>query len=379
MSLLGLARSSGARVVHASRRYERSAVEQEKRVEKALAKEGIELRLHSGGLLHEPDGIRNQAGTPFLAFSAFWRAASALHVARPLPEPEGMPPSPGEPVDSASFAEQLSRLKLKPKVAWGAGLRETWTAGEAAAQSRLAAFAEAAMAAYKDARDLPGELGTSRLSPHLRFGEVSPRQAWAAALPGRGDGPSTFMKELGWREFSYYLLHHFPHLERAPLRSEFEGFPWEHNAEWLRLWQRGRTGYPIVDAGMRELWQTGWMHNRVRMIVASFLVKDLRIHWIEGARWFWDTLVDADLANNTQGWQWTAGCGADAAPYFRVFNPILQGIKFDPSGRYVRRWVPEVASRANADLHAPYGRPVVDHFEARGAALAAFDRIKKNK
>ncbi|MDP2138282.1 MAG: FAD-binding domain-containing protein [Candidatus Didemnitutus sp.] len=260
------------------------------------------------------------------------------------------------------------------------------------------------MDAYAAQRNSPEVDGTSVLSPHLHFGEISPRQIWAAVRRVGKDtglfpssrGAQIFLSEIGWREFAHHLLLHFPHTPEEPLRAEFAAFPWSRNAAHLAAWQQGRTGYPIVDAGMRQLWHTGWMHNRVRMIVASFLVKHLRLSWREGAAWFWNTLVDADLANNTLGWQWSAGCGADAAPYFRIFNPMLQGAKFDPAGRYTRRWVPELAKVPTRFLHCPweapadvldragmclgrdYPRPVVDHPAARAAALAALKGIRKH-
>ncbi|NWG46472.1 MAG: deoxyribodipyrimidine photo-lyase, partial [Alphaproteobacteria bacterium] len=278
----------------------------------------------------------------------------------------------------------------------------SWTPGEAGARERLAAFLAEAAPAYAADRDRPDRAGTSRLSPHLHFGEISPRTIFAAVrhaeesgrLPGKA--ADKFRAELGWREFAHSLLFHHPELPHTPLREAFASFPWGEDEAALRAWQRGRTGYPIVDAGMRELWHTGWMHNRVRMIVASFLVKDLLIPWQKGAAWFWDTLVDADLANNAASWQWVAGCGADAAPYFRVFNPVLQGEKFDPEGAYVRRWVPELARLPDAFIHKPwqadirtlkeagvglgtsYPEPMVDHADARTRALAAFEELKSS-
>ncbi|MCB1119235.1 MAG: deoxyribodipyrimidine photo-lyase, partial [Chlamydiia bacterium] len=274
---------------------------------------------------------------------------------------------------------------LPQKPDWAGGLRETWHPGETGAQDRLATFLDETVANYHDDRDRPDIEATSRLSPHLAFGEISPAQCWHAAAahaeqqPGARKGVEKFLKELGWREFSYHLLFHTPSLPVAPFRQEFAAFPWDGTEDALERWQRGRTGYPIVDAGLRELWHTGWMHNRVRMIVASFLTKHLNIHWHSGAEWFWDTLVDADLANNSASWQWVAGCGADAAPYFRIFNPILQGQKFDPQGTYIRHWVPELADVPLKHLNTPwevappnYPPPLVDHQQARQDALNRF-------
>ena len=281
-------------------------------------------------------------------------------------------------------------------------MRSAWQPGEAGAAGHLRTFLALAFDGYSEQRNRPAVPGTSRLSPHLHFGEISPRQIWhglknSAAKRGLAKAAwrdSQFLAEVGWREFAHHLLVHFPHTPAKPLRPAFAKFPWRKNAAGLRAWQQGRTGYPIVDAGMRELWATGWMHNRVRMIVASFLVKDLLLSWTEGAAWFWDTLVDADLAQNTLGWQWTAGCGADAAPYFRVFNPVSQGEKFDPRGHYVRRWCPELAKLPDAWLHRPweapvemltraglqlgrdYARPIVNHAVARVEALQALASLK---
>jgi deoxyribodipyrimidine photo-lyase len=293
----------------------------------------------------------------------------------------------------------LEDWELEPvKPDWAGALRETWTPGEAGARHRLGQFLDDALAQYGGARDLPGIDGTSRLSPHLAFGEISPRQVWhavhAAGEGGTAKGAAAYLRELYWREFSYHLLFHFPHFPDAPFRPAFADFPWESDAKALRAWQRGRTGYPIVDAGMRQLWAMGWMHNRVRMVAASFLVKHLLIPWQTGEAWFWDTLVDADLANNAASWQWVAGSGADAAPYFRVFNPVLQGEKFDPKGDYVRHYVPELAKLGDKHLHAPweapldvlaqagvmlgdqYPTPIVDHGAARKRALEAYQAVK---
>jgi len=297
-------------------------------------------------------------------FTPFWRtclsavigfmpaAAPALEKTRPLP------------------SLQLHELALEPSVDWAKGLRAAWRPGEAGALSMLRRFLEKALAHYPDGRDRPADALTSRLSPHLHFGEISPRQVWAACATHRGIASKAFIRQLGWREFAHHLLYHFPHTAGAPMRPQFARFPWRQNPRRLKAWQDGRTGYSFVDASMRELRATGWMHNRVRMVAGSFLVKDLLLSWIEGARWFWDTLVDADLANNTLGWQWVAGCGADAAPYFRIFNPVAQAEKFDPRGDYVRRWVPEIDTPG-------YPRPMVNHAQARDRALDALAAIKK--
>ncbi|HCR66218.1 MAG TPA: deoxyribodipyrimidine photolyase, partial [Oceanicaulis sp.] len=280
---------------------------------------------------------------------------------------------------------------------WSGGLDDNWTPGEAAAHGRLGQFLQHSVTAYSDRRNLPAEHGTSKLSPHLHFGEISPRQVWHAVKRSdhaQSEGADTYLSEIAWREFSYNLLYHFPDLPEANFQSKFDGFEWTGQEKDLEAWRRGRTGYPIVDAGMRELWATGWMHNRVRMIVASFLIKDLMIDWREGEAWFWDTLVDADLSSNSASWQWTAGSGADAAPYFRVFNPVGQSEKFDPDGDYLRMWLPELTKLPNKAIHAPwmadasvlrqagvslgetYPEPIVDHGEARKRALAAFEKIK---
>ena len=301
----------------------------------------------------------------------------------------------------------MADLSLTPKRDWADAFDAHHEPGEIGASKCLITFLDRAVDDYVDQRNIPSKVGTSRLSPHLHFGEISPRQIWAATEKlgaEKGTFPSSngarvFLSEVGWREFAHHLLFHFRNTPTQPLRQEFERFPWREDAdgELLKAWQRGQTGYPIVDAGMRELWATGWMHNRVRMVVASFLVKHLRLPWQHGAEWFWNTLVDADLAANTLGWQWSAGCGADAAPYFRVFAPVLQGLKFDTEGTYVRRWVPEVADLPDKYLHAPwdapaevlgrakvalgetYPRPIVDHKAARNAALAAYQKLRESR
>lgn len=382
--LAALARETGAGIVRCNRLYEPVAAARDRAVERALRAAGIELTFHNASLLIEPWDIANRSGKPFQVFTPFWRRCIELVAPEvPAPAPRRMK-GPSETLRSLDVPD----LGLLPKADWARGLRDSWKPGEGGAARQLERFAEELAGGYTTARDIPAEAGTSRLSPHLQFGEVGPRQVWYAMQSVRAAEP--FLRQLGWREFAHHLLHHFPFTPKQPLRPEFKPFPWTRDARRLKAWQKGLTGYPIVDAGMRELWTTGWMHNRVRMIAASFLVKDLLIPWQTGAAWFWDTLVDADLANNTLGWQWTAGCGADAAPYFRIFNPTLQGRKFDPAGRYVRRWVPELAGLPDRWVHSPsdapadvlksagiriggtYPKPVVNHAEARDRALEAY-------
>lgn len=404
-ALRALIRETGAARVVWSRRYEPAARQRDAAVEAALTTDGIAIETFCGALLFEPPDVATADGNPYRVFTPFWRACLALE-----------PPSPPRPAPRTLAAlarqprsEPLAALELLPKLDWAAGLRAAWQPGEAGASAALAHFRRAGVEHYPTARDFPDRAGTSRLSPHLRWGEVSVRRVWHALAPraDRDDtrrrrarptpgGSEKFLAELGWREFAHHLLHHFPHTTERPLRAEFDDFPWARDKKTLRAWQRGRTGYPLVDAGMRELWATGWMHNRVRMVVASFLVKHLRLHWLEGARWFWDTLVDADLANNSLGWQWSAGCGADAAPYFRVFNPVLQAKRFDPHGNYVRAFVPALASAPLEFVHEPwrapplalaaaagidfgrdYPRPIVAHAAARDAALRAYQSITR--
>jgi deoxyribodipyrimidine photo-lyase len=374
-----LADAVGASDVCASRRYEPWARETDRRVHEALAASGRRLRLSAGHLLHEPHRLATGQGKPFSVYSPF---AKALRAQVPIPPALPAPPAlHGAPHPAGGVA--LGELRLLPRPPtpdWTAGLADQWQPGEAGGRARLDAFLASALADYAKARDVPAGSTTSRLSPHLAFGEISPRQAWEASAAS-----DKFRSELLWREFSYHLLWHRPGMTEHPLRAAFAHFPWQSNPAFLRAWQLGRTGYPLVDAGMRQLWATGWMHNRVRMVAASFLVKHLLQPWQDGARWFWDTLVDADLANNSASWQWVAGCGSDAAPYFRIFNPVLQGEKFDPEGTYVRQWLPELAALPDSLVHRPwdakraldYPTPVIDHDAARQRALDAFARLPK--
>ena len=384
-------RRSGARAVYWNRRYELGSIAADTQIKSALQEVGVAVHTHNAALWCEPWRIATRHAQPYKVFTPYWRSLRPqLHPTEPL----SAPCVPGWIQLSGSLP--LAELALLPRVDWADGLRDSWQPGEAGAMERLEIFADDALHDYANARDVPARHGTSRLSPHLHFGEISPRQihyeldrsARAASARQRPD-IEPFLRELGWREFAHHLLYHFPHTPEENFNPKFAHFPWAPtDALALERWRRGRTGIPLVDAGMRELWHRGWMHNRVRMIVGSFLTKNLRQHWQHGARWFWDTLVDADLANNTLGWQWVAGCGADAAPYFRVFNPIAQAKKFDPEGSYLRRWIPELADAPLALLHEPwkdpallirsgYPEPMVDLAASRQNALDAYAAMRR--
>jgi deoxyribodipyrimidine photo-lyase len=400
-TLFDLIRGTGADGVFWNRRYEPPIVERDTRLKHSLMEAGVQAVSCKSALMFEPHEVRTGAGAPFKVFTPFWRQCLKQPEAQaPLPAPASMA-APGRWPDSLP----LQTLRLEPRIRWGENIRRHWRIGEQGAQQRLHDFIADDVDRYTQMRDRPDIRGVSRLSPFLHFGELSPRQVWTAVsrreqAAGRmtvSAAAAGFLRQLIWREFAHHLLVHFPATGTQPLRQQFAAFPWHDNAAALKRWERGQTGYPIVDAGMRELWTIGWMHNRVRMIVASFLVKDLLVHWLHGARWFWDTLVDADLANNTLGWQWTAGCGADAAPYFRIFNPVTQARRFDPDGAYVRKWVPELAQLPTAHLHAPwhapaevlgrsgvrlgvdYPKPLLDHDEARQRALAAWNTMRRGE
>lgn len=377
--LLRLVEETGARAIFTHRRSEPAAAAVEQTLAGVLRERGIELHLSETHTLIPLGSLRTGTGTPYRVFTPFWRGL----LARGEPaDPVGVPTF--EVVSPTPTTEPLASLGLLDGPDWAEGLRQTWQPGEAGARCRLEDFCARARE-YGQWRDRPDLHGTSALSPHLRFGEISPRQAWHAVRAAAGTGAEPWLRQLAWRDFGHHLLHHFPHTTIEPLRPAFAGFPWREDATGLRDWQRGRTGYPLVDAGMRQLWHTGWMHNRVRMVVASFLVKDLMIEWQHGTRWFWETLVDADLASNTLGWQWTAGCGADAAPYFRVFNPVSQGERFDPEATYIRRWVCELSTHNPRDAQRPwqvplvsaqYTPPIVDHAQARQRALSAYAEVR---
>ena len=418
---------TGARAIFWNRRYEPAAARQEERLRARLSGENVELRDFPGNLLFEPDELRTKSGGPFQVFTPFYREAlRRYHHEPPLGRPRRLKAPARWP-----RSLRLADLGLLPGVDWAGGIRAFWEFGERAAQKRLREFAAGAVDEYERLHDQVHQDGTSCLSPHLHFGEISPHQVWEAfqgeAWRGEGlrggaprrkasggkssrvaglqplqraaprptsGGASAFLRQLIWREFAHHVLTHFPELPDQPLRPQFARLPWRKATRQIEAWQRGRTGYPLVDAAMRQLWETGWMHNRARMVVGSFLVKDLLVRWQEGEVWFWDTLVDGDLANNAFNWQWIAGCGADPAPFFRIFNPTLQGKKFDPEGEYVRRYVPELAGLSDNFIHEPwtapadvraragvvlgktYPEPIVDHAEARDRALMVLGRIK---
>lgn len=355
-----------------NRRYGAAERTIDEHVKTSARDAGLEAASFGASLLFEPWTVQTGSGTPFSVFTPFWRACLSAPPPRPpLEAPEGLTAPATRP--PSLTVDELGLLPVHPD--WAGGLRETWSPGETAAHAALRDFLRDDVARYKADRDTPGIAATSRLSPYLRWGELSPHQVWHATVSARdranAEGGTTFLAELGWREFAYHTLFTHPQMATENIRTEFDAFPWpDLDRDALTAWQRGRTGIPLVDAGMRELWQTGTMHNRVRMVVASFLTKNLLIDWREGERWFWDTLVDADPASNPFNWQWVAGSGADAAPYFRVFNPELQRQKFDPHGDYVRRWVPEWETDA-------YPEPIVDLAETRRAALAAYDAVKR--
>ena len=390
-AVAALAEDVGADTVFWNRRYDAPSIEADSEMKTTLREQGIAAESFDGPLLHEPWRLTPAAGGFYRVYTPFWRALSAEPEPRdPLPAPPSLRPFLGDVV-----SERLEDWRLLPTAPdWAGGLREAWTPGESGAHERLDEFLDGGIGGYAERRDLPGDLTTSRLSPHLAHGEITPFQIWHA-LGRRTDADAEkFRKELAWREFSWHLLFHTPDLANTNFNRTFDEFPWRADASGLGAWQRGRTGYPIVDAGMRELWQTGWMHNRVRMVCASFLIKHLMIDWREGERWFWDTLVDADPANNPASWQWVAGSGADAAPYFRIFNPVLQGEKFDADGTYVDRFVPELARMPRKFIHRPWEAekkqlraagvklgddfpvPLVDHQRARDRALAAFKSLR---
>ncbi len=372
---------TGAEAVYWHRLYEPAIVERDIEIKARLRAQGVAAHSCSGHLLSEPDRVLNLSGGPYRVFTPYWKALSARfdQLGAALDPPAQLPAIP----NLSSLA--IDELELLPNIPWDKGFYAHWNPGEQGAHRLVRAFAADSLAAYAQERDRPDQPGTSALSAHLHFGEVSVRRM--VSLLATEPASEPYLRQLGWRDYSHYLLRHFPQTTEQPLNARFKEFDWvEPDPVKLAAWQQGRTGIPMVDAGMRQLWKSGWMHNRVRMLVASFLCKNLRYHWLNGARWFWDTLIDADLANNSQGWQWTAGTGVDAAPYFRIFNPVTQGKRFDPDGSYVRRWVPELAGLSGAAIHEPwklgrvgkYPQPIVDLKQTRESALDAFKALKNN-
>ena len=387
--------ASGASGVLCNRTYDPPLDALDVALAEEFARSGVSFESYPGARLAEPGALLTGNGGPFRVFTPFWNRLSAVEV--PIPPP---PPRALAGIARPPRSERLEDWGLLPSLGWDAGFAPVWTPGEQGARERLREFLRRGFEGYRRTRDVPAIEGTSRLSPHLRFGELSARQIWHAVLrrPGGGRAELTgngFLRELGWREFAHYTLHYFPSLPQRPLRAEFEAFRWREDQAGFEAWCRGRTGYPIVDAGMRELWHTGWMHNRVRMIAGSFLVKDLLVSWRRGEAWLWDTLLDADRASNALNWQWVSGCGVDAAPYFRIFNPVAQSQRFDPEGDYLRRWLPELRALPAAAIHSPwtaapevlaragvrlgetYPRPIVEHDAARKRALARFEELRQ--
>ena len=395
-----LIEAAGAGALFFNRRYGGAAAKLDEAIDKAVTDAGCRVETTNGRLLREPWDIKTKAGGSYGVYTPYWKACVAEGLPDdPLPKPRK--------IDGAAYPSggprrvaiaDLDLLLTKPD--WAAGMREAWTPGEDGAHARLRDFLQDGLADYGEERNRLASLGTSRLSPHLRFGEISPRtivaEVKAKQTKASAEGAKTYLSEIGWREFDYHNLHYHPDVATKNLHGQFDRMPWTKlGKRELERWQAGQTGFPVVDAGMRELWTTGYMHNRVRMITASFLIKDLMCDWRVGEEWFWDTLCDADPANNAMNWQWVAGSGADAAPFFRIFNPVSQGEKFDPEGEYVRRWVPELAKIEGKAIHAPwtlgplelaaadvelgktYPEPMVDHKAARQRALDGYEKVKR--
>ncbi|WP_347251376.1 deoxyribodipyrimidine photo-lyase [Legionella sp.] len=391
--ILELVKTFSIDALYWNRCYEPLTIERDKKIKSSMQALGLEVLSFNGNLLHEPWTIKNKNGDYFKVFTPYWNACKQTLFSSPAKE------IIARPIGVDVFSDELHEWGLLPSLSWASSFHTFWTPGEEGAQKRLNHFIAHDLNGYKVNRNFPIKQATSRLSPHLHYGEISPWTILRAVELAKCDpdcdlaSAEHFLSELGWREFSYYLLYHVPTLPDKNYKKEFDAFPWHNDKQLLTSWQKGMTGYPIIDAGMRELWGSGYMHNRVRMIAASFLTKGLFVDWRQGADWFLDTLVDADLANNSASWQWVAGCGADAAPYFRIFNPVLQGQKFDPDGAYIRRWVPELSSLKNEVIHAPwaatnagkiydqthYPRPIVNHNEARVTALSYYNQLKTKR
>lgn len=381
--------------IYWSKVYEPDIIAKGKKIRDLFIKNQINFKYFKGNILNEFQDITKNDGTPFKVFTPFWKNAELKYL--------NQPPSKISQIKKLDklfifFKNTIEAKKILPNKNWFKKFEKYWRPTEIEAKLKLDEFIKDKIDNYGEARDIPGINGTSKLSPYLKFGQIHVESIWnkCSFLANKAKGYRKYINELGWREFSHSLINYFPQMLHGNLRKEFDNFPWVKNDKFLKKWKQGMTGYPIVDAGMRELYETGWMHNRVRMIVASFLVKHLRINWVEGEKYFKNCLVDYNEASNVSQWQWVAGCGADAAPYFRIFNPILQGIKFDPEGNYIKRWVPELKNMPNEFLHKPwelekeiqqqikitigkdYPEPIVVHEQARASALKAFESIKKN-
>lgn len=398
-----LVKKTNASAVYWNRCYEPWRIDRDKKIKSDLEDNDIEVKSFNGSLLWEPWKVLKQDGTPYKVFTPYYKKGclNAQSPREPLERPSRL--TYGDTDKLGLKLEDLNLLPQKPEPRWDKKMEKHWTISEDGAHKRLNDFLEDGLENYKKGRDHPADENTSRLSPYLHFGQISPNTAWYAAqergtVEGWESDRDHFLSELGWREFSYSLLYHFPKITWENLQEKFNDFPWQsQESNDVKDWQKGLTGYPIVDAGMRQLWETGYMHNRVRMIVGSFLVKNMMTHWHRGEEWFWDCLVDADLASNSASWQWIAGCGADAAPYFRIFNPILQSKKFDEEGKYIREFVPELSKLPDKHIHAPweapddvladagiklgkdYPKPMMDHSAARDRALEAFKSTKSEE
>ena len=399
--LLSLAKQTGAHEVHWNRCYTPHSIKRDSQIKLALKSAGIEIHSYNGSLLWEPWTISKADGKPYKIFTPFYRKGclNAAPPSEPLPRPAIQLFS--EAIISQGDLKQIPVAELTlDEHSWTKKITDHWTISEEAAWQHLQHFIGERLQDYQQGRDIPSLETTSSLSPYLQWGQISPRQIWyysqqQGSQPGLEDALDTFLKELAWREFSYYQLYHNPAMTNENLNQRFNRFPWLNQPEQCQVWQQGLTGFPMIDAGMRQLWQTGYMHNRVRMLVASFLVKNQRQHWHLGAAWFWDTLVDADLASNSASWQWVAGSGTDAAPYFRIFNPVLQGQKFDAQGDYIRRYIPELKTLPSRYIHTPweapeqvlkdagvelgstYPHPILDLKQSRQAALTAYSSLKE--
>lgn len=388
-ALLGLVERYKIDAVFWNRRYQPEAIELDKQIKHKLVECGVEVKSFNGSVLNEPHTVQNKSGRPYQVFTPFWKHCRDIEVPKPckvnLLEARFLKLS----------GKTLSELGLLPDIDWDRGFYDVWKPTRQAGLGRLMNFSTEAVHGYEKSRDMLSIDGTSCLSPYLHFGQLGVREIYHRLKDGGEGVMNGYIRQLYWRDFAHHLIYHFPHSVSRSLRPEYEQFPWTHSEAKIERWRQGKTGYPVIDAAMRQLWQTGWMHNRARMVVGSFLVKHLLQDWQSGAEWFWDTLVDADLPNNTMGWQWVAGCGADAAPYFRVFNPLTQAKKFDPDGEYVRRYIPELAEIPGAKIHEPwslsegelrqcgvrlgenYPERMIDLNEGREKALAAYQRFKE--